>query len=460
LGLLGAREQGGQVASAAGRVSSTVHVPWSDASVAVTTWRDSLPQSLSGLSAVELESAWPAWVRQRDRDIRARLERGDEDSVVNLWLYGTGFTRWPRAVEGEISQLERGMTLDALLAGRLEDFLDGLANPGTNERLQLAREVLLRRGLDPAVPASRERTRRLLLQARERVIDEFRDYERRVGETTRRGDASETMSLHAVLFRERGLSSDTSVLVNFAVDRALRAIASSGVLRPGSVRNVGIVGPGLDLTNKADGHDFYPVQTIQPFAAIDTIVGLGLGEAARLRVTTFDVSARVNRHLAVARARAGAGETYLVHLALPAHGRWRPELLEYVTTFGRQIGQSAPAVAAPAAAGALAVSAVRIQPPSVLSIDPRDLNIVMERFAPLASEDRFDLIIATNVLVYYSRFEQALALSNVAAMLRPGGILIVNNAVFPVRPFKASAHYLRVAYTDADGDDLFWYERE
>src|SRR5262245_59321307 len=130
LGLFGAPEQGSQAATAGERVLSTVHVPWSDASAAVSTWRDSLPESLSGLTALELESRWPAWVRQRDRDIRARLGRGDEDWVVNLWLYGTRFTRWPRAVEGEISQLERGITLDALLAGRLEDLLDGLANPG------------------------------------------------------------------------------------------------------------------------------------------------------------------------------------------------------------------------------------------------------------------------------------------------------------------------------------------
>lgn len=266
------------------------------------------------------------------------------------------------------------------------------------------------------------------------MIDEFREYERRVQATAQRGDPSETMSLHAVLFRERGLSSDTSVLVNFAVDRALRAIASSGALRRGSVRNVGIVGPGLDLTNKADGHDFYPVQTIEPFAAMDTVIGLGLGDAARLRVTTFDVSTRVNRHLA--RARSEAGDACLVHLALPARARWRPELLDYVSAFGRQIGETAPAVAVPPSAGALAVSAVRIHQQSVLSIDPMDLNIVMERCAPLASEDRFDLIIATNVLVYYSRFEQALALSNVASMLRPGGILIVDNAVFPVPPFS------------------------
>ena len=36
---------------------------------------------------------WPAWVAKRDAEIRARLARGDEDSLVYLWLYGTSFTR-------------------------------------------------------------------------------------------------------------------------------------------------------------------------------------------------------------------------------------------------------------------------------------------------------------------------------------------------------------------------------
>ena len=57
-----------------------------------------------------------------------------------------------------------------------------------------------------------------------------------------------------------------------------------------------------------------------------------------------------------------------------------------------------------------------------------DLNIVFDRIsAPDAS--RFDLVVATNVLVYYEPFEQALAVSNMAGMLRPGGLLLTNQPV-------------------------------
>src|SRR5687767_883153 len=39
----------------------------------------------------ELEPSWASWVEQRDAGIRARILKGDEDSVVNLMLYGTTF---------------------------------------------------------------------------------------------------------------------------------------------------------------------------------------------------------------------------------------------------------------------------------------------------------------------------------------------------------------------------------
>src|SRR5438552_3007486 len=55
-----------------------------------------------------------------------------------------------------------------------------------------------------------------------------------------------------------------------------------------------------------------------------------------------------------------------------------------------------------------------------MTIVPRDLNIVLQRPEPLAPNERFDLIVATNILIYYDVFEQSLALSNVARMLRPG----------------------------------------
>src|SRR3979409_2317657 len=42
------------------------------------------------------ESKWNAWSQRQDKTIRARLQQGDLDSMVNLLLYGTSFTKQPR----------------------------------------------------------------------------------------------------------------------------------------------------------------------------------------------------------------------------------------------------------------------------------------------------------------------------------------------------------------------------
>ena len=75
---------------------------------------------------------------------------------------------------------------------------------------------------------------------------------------------------------------------------------------------------------------------------------------------------------------------------------------------------------------------MRVRPDIVKAIVSDDLDIVVQRLDSLASGDLFDLIVATNVLVYYGVFEQSLALSNVAAMLRPGGLFLSNQFVQPL----------------------------
>src|SRR5438093_288144 len=60
-----------------------------------------VPAALRG-TPEQQAAAWPSWVVQHDAEIRARLERGDEDSIVNLWFYGTTFTRLPRATDRDL----------------------------------------------------------------------------------------------------------------------------------------------------------------------------------------------------------------------------------------------------------------------------------------------------------------------------------------------------------------------
>src|ERR1700722_19830436 len=94
----------------------------------------------------------------RDREIRARLKRGDADSVLNLVLFGTSFTAQPR-VTGK--QMEPGADHSGetgqLILARVRDMAQAVRHPGRNERLQFAAEWLKENGADPSGPAAGKR---------------------------------------------------------------------------------------------------------------------------------------------------------------------------------------------------------------------------------------------------------------------------------------------------------------
>jgi SAM-dependent methyltransferase len=268
-----------------------------------------------------------------------------------------------------------------------------------------------------------------------------------------------------VRFDERGLSSDTSIFPNFAIDRALEALKSEGLLGSGSVRRVGILGPGLDFTDKREGYDFYPQQTLQPFAVMDSLIRLGLARRDDLRTTTFDLSPRINQHLEVARQRARANGAYVLQLPRDTNSRWNQDLAAYWERLGDTIGEETKALEAPLGLGSVRVRAVRIPPEVVLTIDPQDLDIVLQRLEPLPpgpADERFDVIIATNLLIYYEVFEQSLALANVARMLRPGGFFLTNTppVILPTMPMD-SVGFIEAVYSSQlnDRDRIVWYQR-
>jgi hypothetical protein len=465
-----------------------VKITFEQARPVVEALPSNLPAPLRGLTTAAIEARWPSWAERHDREVRARLARGDEDSIVNLWLYGTSFTSHPPAVARDAGGR---VDLEDLARRRLDDFLEAVRAPAANERLQFARRVLSSRGIDPTTASGRARAGEFMLDVRRRMAGEFAASDRVLASAARAGAGAGTGAA-ATIFRERGLSSDTSVLADYSVATALDAIARQQLLRPGEVLRVAIVGPGLDFTNKADGYDFYPQQTIQPFALADTLRRTGVA-APNLRITTFDISERVNQHLALVHEQAASTRGYVLTLPLDDTEQWTEGLLSYWRSFGRLIGEEVPALRPPAAAGPVRVRAVRVRPDVARSITARDLNIVVDRL-PLAAateerrqgvpgdreerrqgvpgdreerrqgvpEDReqLDLVVATNVLVYYDVFEQALAVANIASMLRPGGVFLTNTAVLPTPPLKPSASYLRVPHTGQRYDEMLWYVRE
>jgi hypothetical protein len=452
---------------------SAGYISYQEARPILTALKDVLPPELATLSAEHPDAAWDKWTATRDKEIRARLERGDEDSLVNFLLFGTSFTTRKRLTLEYLADVGRkqakagsavspeGADLMATVRARADDLIRGMEAPGQNERLSFARRLLEKKGYSLNDAVTRNRVREYLLASFARVLAEQVRYAESLENARKSGNSSEEFAERSRLYRERGLSSDTSLFPDFAIAEALGSMKSRGLLAEGSVRSIAIIGPGLDFTDKQDGYDFYPQQTVQPFAIMDSLLRLGLSDPHRLGVTTFDLSPRINDHLALAADKARHGIGYTVQLPFETGRAWKQGLVDYWSRFGREVGAEVEPARVPSVFGETRVRAIRVRPELVARLTPVDLNIVLQRLQ-LEPTDKFDLIIATNILVYYDTFEQSLALANVASMLKPSGFLLSNNglAELPSIPMH-SVDYQTVVYSDrpGDGDHIVWYQR-
>lgn len=450
------------------------YIPFEEARPILEALKEALPADLRSVDSTVSASAWSLWVARHDSEIRGRLAQGDADSLINFLLFGTSFTDNPRMTLGVLAKVvgkswrttgdssSESAAFAKAVSARIDDFVRATLVPGTNERLLFARHWLESKGYNLKTPAGRSRSREYLFENLDRIINEQVGYARLLQSARLLGDPSAEFAERSKLYSTRGLSSDTSLLPNFAIEKALLSLKAQGFVAPASVRRVGIIGPGLDFTDKEDGYDFYPQQTIQPFAVIDSLLRTGLAGGPDLKVTTLDISPRVNDHLRRAVARARRGEGYTIQIPRDARGQWHADAIDYWSRFGDRIGTPVAPVAVPSGIGDLKVRAVRVRPSIVSLVTPEDVNIVLQRLDPQSGAG-FDLIVATNVFVYYDVFEQSLALSNVARMLRAGGLLLSNNALLELPSSGIrSVGYETVVYSDRPdhGDHIVWYQRE
>jgi chemotaxis methyl-accepting protein methylase len=104
--------------------------------------------------------------------------------------------------------------------------------------------------------------------------------------------------------------------------------------------------------------------------------------------------------------------------------------------------------------------ALDIRSKTVQIVRPTDMNVVFQQDV-ISDENKFDLVIGTNVFVYYGGFEQALALRNLAGMMRSGGILLSNNflQIFPGSLFKEAGRTI-APISNAEAETIFFYRRD
>lgn len=445
-------------------------VSFSEARAVFEALPEAVPETLRGKTSEHLAAAWPRWAAERDREVRRRLEQGEEDTLTNFLLFGTSFTRRPRITLAMLDRarakpetvLDSESAFGALVRARAEDLLRAAAGAEPSERLQFAKSVIERSGERLATPAGRAKAQDYLVRHLEQVLREYDRYAELLKAAQSQGNRDEEMLERSTLFQARGVSLDTSWQPNFVIERSLEDLKSKGLLAEGSVRRAAVIGPGLDFTDKEEGYDFYPPQTIQPYALFDSLVRLGLARADALEITTLDVSARVNDHIARARQRAQAGAAYTIQLTLDPAVNWKPDARAYWKAWGAQIGEAVAPLKPPADPGSLETRALKVRPDVAARVAPRDLDVVLQRLELKDRGEQFDLVIATNVLVYYNLFEQGLALENIGAMLRPSGFFLSNDALVQVRGGALhSAGTETVSYSERaqDADYVIWYQK-
>jgi hypothetical protein len=381
-------------------------------------FRDALPPGLKSAGALEA-AQWSAWVERQDREVRNRLIRGEEDTLVNLLRFGVTFTSEYRIDDEFLARYGQSSLVNSFAENRANDLIRAWMAPDPSAGLVEMRTFVESHGHSLKTARERAETKKYLLDILVRLRDEYLKYKAEPKDERR-----------FQLFQERGISLDTNLWPDYLLDVGFRSLLERGLLKPGWVRRVAVVGPGLDFANKEAGNDFYPPQTIQPFAVLDSLLRLGLASAGRVELDTLDISENVNAHVARIRRAAAQGRPYFLQLPWnterPMSEEYRAHFVEYWQKLGNQIGDPVAAIPVPQAAGSTQTRAIKVRPDIVERVTPLDVNVVYQRLS-WPSDCAYDLVIGTNIFLYYGAFEQSLARANLSAMLRPGGFVISND---------------------------------
>jgi len=370
------------------------------------TWDDLAPLHAALESRGLTGPSFDAYLERVRQDDARRVREGDLDHLIFYTLQSTHFTsRAP--IEPALSAKtfhDAGDHVPGEVSSRLRDLLKALDSRSADPRL-----VYFRSLLTSAFHDTPDREAALVVEYKRvmRFVYNKEFVAQRAGP-----DAV------AELYRARGLSTDTAVEAGYVVYNGLGILKSLDPDRP--IRRVLIVGPGLDLAPRTSLLEAGPPESYQPWAVIDALVSLGLSRLTDLTVVGADINPRVVDHLRRSRS-VPPSLTLVSGIAETPAVQFSQDYRDYFAQLGRSIGETERATDAPP--GHLS-KAVRVRAEAARTLDAEPLDIVTARLDTPA----FDLIIATNILPYFDDTQLALAMTNIAGMLVPGGVLLHNEA--------------------------------
>ena len=105
-------------------------VSFSSAQPVLEAMRSQLPPELkTSLNA----TTWDKWVRTEDKEIRSRIEEGEENTLTNLLRMGVTFTTEPAITYEDLDEFGRSKAVDAIADRRAND-LDRCAGGTASQR--------------------------------------------------------------------------------------------------------------------------------------------------------------------------------------------------------------------------------------------------------------------------------------------------------------------------------------
>jgi hypothetical protein len=260
------------------------------------------------------------------------------------------------------------------------------------------------------------------------------------------GDPGEALFVRSTLFDRRGLSVDTSLLPNYALKDTLAAMLRRGAA-PKRFRRIAAIGPGLDFADKRDGYDFYPLQTTQPFTVVDAAFRLELGNLDDLRLVGFDLNPAVNAHVRQLAAPAREGRPPYCNFLASARRIGRPPAVAYWQHFGDRIGSPVASAAEPKG-GQRAGSGGAAEICHAHRIAGFESGWAGHGWGGVPSGR------ATNILVYYDPFQQAIAMAGIARMMNTDRVFLSNTVPPAQRP--AALEYLQRHSVTYSGVEKLW----
>jgi hypothetical protein len=377
------------------------------------------PQALSA-------AGFSSYIAALDAETAAREREGEYEHLVYYVLQSQRFTREPRlepaasahavvrglagpARERFLDGADAGAAVPPAVARRIAGFLEAAAGTPVDPRLRHFRGFL---NANAAVAPEEQLRAAYLRVMRFLYKKEF------VGRELRDPQAAEEFL--AELYRKRGHSTDTQIEANFAVHTALSVVRE---LEPTRLLRVLLIGPGLDFAPRTGLVDLFEPQSYQPFALADSLLALGLARREELRVHCVDINERVVAYLQNASKLSAPTLRVLSGVAERAERRFTDDYRAYFRRLGERIAVERP-LAVPGEFAAHLRKTLELKPEIAARVTAERLNVVTQR---RDSSPGYDLAVITNVFGYFDPVQQALALANLEAMLRPGGYLIHND---------------------------------